>query len=369
MVSTETIHGTFTVPILDDEIPLDPSMRPYMVPPMPKATTPLAFPLKDFRSQVFQTLSGGDYTPERAFLNTHGFTAVKHNSSFLNTGNISDTCSVQESYYPEIASLVKDVVGCKEVIVMNSAVRSGVPPENVKDYIPFKKAPWTKEEEKGMQKNESWHKVAPLQPIRLPHCDSTAMGGRQSLRFWQKELTDAAERYGVLKAEEEVEEKFGLSSTERGDQTEFENLYNDHENVKLGPRYAFYSIWRPLKPVTRDPLALIPWSEVQKNDDFVLWPYENRVPGYKGDWKKELAMLKVKPEALSKIGSEDKGLQFWYISEMQRDEVLFVTMFNTAGLGKGANQEVGCLHGSPDLGEAGYGEARESIEVKCMAFW
>lgn len=271
MGSTGTLHGTFTVPILDDEIPLDPSIRPYMAPPMPKATTPLTFPLRDFRSQVFQTLHGGDYKPERSFLNTHGFTAVKHDSSFLKTGNVSDTSSVQKSYYPETASLVKDVVGCKEVIIMNSAVRGGAPPENVKDYIPFKKAPWTKEEEKGMQKNESWHKAAPLQPTRLPHCDSTAMGGRQSLRSWQKEPTDAAEQYGVLKAEEEVEEKCGMSSTERGDQVKLENLYNDHENGKLGPRYAFYSIWRPLKPCTRDPLALFSWSEVQKNDDFVGW--------------------------------------------------------------------------------------------------
>lgn len=226
----------------------------------------------------------------------------------------------------------------------------------------------TKEEQANINMTKAYHKPgAPLQPIRIPHCDSTALGGRQSVRGWMKDLTDLANQTQIIATEEAICADAGLQAKDKRDRHAFEDKYNDHVSGKLGPRYAAFSIWRPLKQVTRDPLAMASWNQASNSPGLVIEPYNNRVQGYEGDWIKELAFLKVRPEAVEEAG--DSGLKFYYVSNMQPHEVLFVKLFDTAGLGKDASEDVGCLHGSPDLGEAAYGDPRESVEVRCMAFW
>lgn len=366
-IESETVptRCTFMVPVYDGEPHSDPSTRAYMAPPMPTRTEHITFPLVDVRSQVLNCESGGDYSKDEEFMASHGFTAVKHTSAIQDGSRFHDVETMTNVYYREVEELVKHVTGCKEVVMNFSACRGGTAPKTVADQKAL--LPNNRDERNSIKMTESWHQPTLGQPIRLPHCDSTALGGRQSLRLWQRELTDAANRANVITREDEIGSRGDLSATTRESREAFEEKYNDHAHAKLGPRYASFSIWRPIKPITRDPLAVVPWSEAMHHPEMVVEPYDNRNQGYNGDWTRELAMLKIRPECVDK--TNDQRLKFYYVSEMQPDEVLFVKMFDTAGLGTDAKEEVGCLHGSPDLGEAGYGDARESVEVRCIAFW
>lgn len=353
--------GTFIVPIFDGEPHSDPFTRPYGAPPKPKASASITVPLVDFRSQVFNAASGGDYSQDEAFMRSHGFTAVKHTSSITHISGFRDADTMKDVYYNEVEDLVKHVTGCKTVVINASTCRGGPPPTNLEETNAFKQGMLTKYQQGQIDMKKTFHKPGPpLQPIRMPHCDSTALGGRQTVRSMKEEVTKIAEKCGIIDAEDAI----GLDAEGKDDLSPFEEKYNEGN---LGPRYAAFSIWRPMKTVTRDPLAMTPWSHASQRSDFVVEPYDNRVPGYKGDWKKEFAMLKVRPEAVA--SGNEKDLSFFYVSNMEPDEVLFVKLFDTAGLGSRACEEVGCLHGSPDLGDVAYGEDRESVEVRCLAFW
>lgn len=115
--------GTFTVPILDDEPHSDPSTRAYMAPPKPKATSQITFPLVDFRGDVFNASSGGDYSRDEAFMRSHGFTAVNHTSCIKDMEGFPDADTMRDVYYAEVEDLVKEVTGCKSVFITNSKCR------------------------------------------------------------------------------------------------------------------------------------------------------------------------------------------------------------------------------------------------------
>ena len=354
--------GTFTVPVLDNEPHTDPSTRPYMIPPKPKETVKLHFPLVDFREKVLSRDAIPDYDKAQTFMTNHGFTAVHHTSKLQNRDDFEDPDSLKDVYYPEVEELVKRVTGCTNVCITNSTCRGGIPPPDFLESVTWKGHKDVEDSPKdNLMAQKGWHKPTPGQPIRIPHCDSTALGGRGSVRHWMKEMTNLASKHGILEHEDSICQQAGVKADEEASCKFIEDAYNDG---KLGPRYAVFSIWRPLRPVTRDPLAMTPWSAVSKHSDFVIEPYMNRMQGVKGDWKKNLAMLKVKPSAAAL-----ERPKFYFVDHMQTNEVLFVKMFDTAGFGEDATQELGCLHGSPDLGDAGYGDPRESIEVRCMAFW
>ena len=57
----------------------------------------------------------------------------------------------------------------------------------------------------------------------------------------------------------------------------------------LGPRYAAYSVWRPLKVVRRDPLIVAEWRSIDPVD-FV--PFKHRIPTADGEFRSEAYMIK-----------------------------------------------------------------------------
>lgn len=308
-----------------------------MAPPKPDETVQLSFPLIDFRSEVLS--SSSDYTNDSAFMSRHGFTAVKHKSAITDCTGFQKPETLREIYYPEVEDLVKRVTGCKTVVVTNSTCRGGNPPAapDGSDIAAYKGA---RDAENVASMGKAWHRPVIGQPIRLPHCDSTALGGRQSVRAWMTNLTECAAKAGILGHEDGLCNAAGVDPRDEASCDVIDKAYNDHGSGQLGPRYAVFSIWRPIAEVTRDPLALTPWSDAITSDDFVVEPYLNRVQGIQGDWLKELAMLKVKPDVLER--KHEPNLKWYHVSNMQPDEVLFVKMFDTAGLGESTGEELGC---------------------------
>ncbi|KAK0868513.1 hypothetical protein LTS02_003588 [Friedmanniomyces endolithicus] len=344
------LRGTFTVPI-DDEVQSDPWTREYYAPPWPEKTVKVSFPLLSFRETVFGSQNEAiDNASAQRFLHDNGFTAIKHRSALHShpsgTSIFQDQHAMDTIYCPEIALLVQRLTGCKKAFTVTHRVR-------------------------GVSASTNAANVA--KPLRIPHNDTTPLGTRQAIRYSRHDLRDAAEEAGILAVEQALyESTHGVKAVDKESQA-FEELYNF---PVPGPRYATYTVWRPLKLVTRDPLVMVPRREIETDPDLVLWRYDNRVPGPDGDWLRQLEMVKIGKETVALRGPLDgdqvieaAGPTWRYLPDQQPDEVLVVQLSDTASLGPDATVGGGTAHASPDLGDAGYGDARESVEVRVIAIW
>ncbi|EME79968.1 uncharacterized protein MYCFIDRAFT_77772 [Pseudocercospora fijiensis CIRAD86] len=356
MGSTEeeaTIYGEFMHPIITSETKnSDPWQRNYNAPPPLKPLVPRTYPLHDIRPKLAST------SPEQ-LLQSHGFGVVKHNSTFLAQLNGEDLSpsAISETYHPEILHLVKKTLGCKEVFIVGSVFRQGKrAPETY--HLPTERKSISQAPQHKLATQSNLQLAA---PVRVPHMDSTPLGARQTIRFEKKEIYEVAKRSGIFEAENEI---FADPVTKDSDQAIAERY--------AGPRYAAYSIWRPLRKVGRDPLALAPRGKgemMTTGEDFVHYFYENRIRGdgeLRGDFLKEYTMLGVKDGEVRR----GKGIQWFYVSEQEPDEVLFVKLFDSFALGPDAKHAAAPWHGSPEIGDAATSdEPRESIDIRVVAFW
>ena len=376
-----SVVGTFTIPIYDDGQD-DPFQRPYLVAPKPSRTINRSYPLINFRNDVFCNVDHDslDQTSESArFLTKHGFTAVRHRSKLLDPPHervdFDSVEKMDEIYYPEVEEIVKKLTGCKHIFITNSALRG---PSNAESHKSVNNDASREHNLSNMSSEyldleKPMHKVAPSPPTRIPHMDYTPLGARRAVRFWRNDIHKAAVKAGVIDAEDKICARRSLKATDGASDGVVAAEYN--ASGSLGPRYAAYSIWRPLKKVTRDPLVMARWREINgADDDVVMWQYEIRNPGRQGDWCRELEMLRV-PGGIDLPNEEINGAvdagrtQWYYLPDQNPDEVLVIKLFDSAALGESVNEAGGAVHGSPDIGEAAYGDARESVEVRLLAFW
>ncbi|TKA80745.1 hypothetical protein B0A55_02684 [Friedmanniomyces simplex] len=290
-----------------------------------------------------------DMAKAKRFLRDNGFTAIKHrllHNQASGTLIFQDAELMDNVYCPEIATLVKCLTGCKQVFSVTHRVR-GVEGAAL---VP------------GLAK-----------PIRIPRNDTTPLGTRQALRYSHHDLRDAAEEAGIFAAEEGLyRATLGVKALNTVSQA-FEELYN---TPKVGPRYATYPVWRPLKPVTRDPLAMVRQRDVEEHPDLVFWRYDIKVPGPDGYWIRQLEMVKLRKETVpssARLNADEvveaNGPTWHYLPDQLPDEVFVVQLSDTALPGTGATVAGGTAHGSPDLGDAGSGGARESVKVRVIAIW
>jgi hypothetical protein len=112
-------------------------------------------------------------------------------------------------------------------------------------------------------------------------------------------------------------------------------------------RWAVLSIWRPLRTITRDPLAM---GDKQTVPDAFLTEVELT---HQDGAKHGLWQMKYKPDA-----------KFYYLSQMEPHEVVAIKLFDT--------KEDGRARGTPHTAfqtAQDYGPPRNSIETRCMVFW
>ena len=368
----------------------DPWKRNYFAPPKFGQLQPRTAQLIDVRPELSRT----DYSPLQ-LLQTHGFGIVQHESKLLSQhvgdGGIEDVSPalVKDLYQPEMVQLIKSTLGATHVFVMVSALRQGkdapeeykVPTQvNVKTTS-SSSTPFTKQGENQNAPAASagntavMPTVAVAKPVRVPHLDFTPLGARQTIRFQQQDIHDAAA--AVIAAEDAICVAQKVDATSSASNLVIAENYNNHDQGTLGPRYAAFSIWRPLRKVERDPLTLSPRRESQvdgKHPDKVYWPYLNKVPGTTelgGDYLKEYATLGVRSEE-APPGAQKKdgeGSEWYYISEQQPNEVLFVKLFDSASLGPNSEYMGPPWHASPEIGDIHGNAARESLELRVLVIW
>lgn len=119
------IVGQFMLPFIkEDSKNNDPWQRNYGQPPttITSDLVPRDYPLIDARSVL-------GYNSTTDLLQSHGFGVVKHHSAFIDKLHSSDgelpDQAIEQMYYPEMEQLVKDTIGAKRVVIMNSSVRQG----------------------------------------------------------------------------------------------------------------------------------------------------------------------------------------------------------------------------------------------------
>ncbi len=137
--------------------------------------------------------------------------------------------------------------------------------------------------------------------------------------------------------------------TDRSAPQRVRDILGDEAEARLGGRYAFYNVWRPVtRPVQTAPLCLCDARSVAADD---LVPTERRAPGRVG----EIYQLAYNPEQ-----------RWFYFPQMQLDEALLLKVFDSATDGRARFAPHGAF---TDPTAAADAPPRESIETRTMAFF
>ncbi|KFY72577.1 hypothetical protein V499_07290 [Pseudogymnoascus sp. VKM F-103] len=375
------IHGKFNLFVIDAGVDdADAWQRPYLTTPLFRKFVNRSFPLIDIRPNI----SSPGYNPAD-LLKSHGFGVLNQKSALFDPSNahlsIDDEELLHETYYPEICDLLTKTTGAKHIFVTHSFVRKSRPRGITRPNPPniARRAGSNNHADANFRGTVNHHDNATnvpkhipagagVGPARLPHLDYTPLSARQCIRFYRQDIEQQARESGVIGAEDGICADLPFPATSAEANSVIAERYNRGE---LGPRYAAYSVWRPLKTVQRDPLCIAP----RRTDtgELVEYPYDLRVPGNAGlggDFLREVALLGVQGEDVGVGSAVDAGaLNWYYVSKQTREEVLVIKFFDSAALGRGEEEAEAPWHGSPDIGDVCGEEARESIEVRVIAFW
>ena len=373
-----------------------PSKEAYLLPPLSEFGDVLTLPLTDMKP----SLDLGDESPYK--LSVHAFTARRHHSA-LNAAPYDRTSwnnehLLREIYFPEVQALVQKVTGCKKVVVSAAVLRDEVYNESdpasapqtedpSKDHVPELFPP--------IVGNSMTDGICPAPKV---HLDLSPKGARYHIRKYHREVASAAER--VIKEENRL-----LESGVQWD--DLKDFYRGKQKGDNGiPRFALFSIWRPLKTVHRDPLALSSCASFPESDYVPtgqLEPMDHRIPYHLSRIiDPNTPNLNVANEqqvqdvtfhedngtyqshgylAYGPRDEERKAHDWHFISEQQPSDVLIIQLFDNEmeaharapqeGANKMSNLGVGgAIHSAFELdGQDIESEARESIEVRCAAFW
>ena len=322
----------------EPDISGDPMKKGYLEGYGDKSITYSVLPLHNFREDVFSE-------SPRISLETHAFTAVKHNTALLSPTHEGDPFMdpemIEKIYVPELEEMIRTVTGARKIIVIRSALRSqksGPDVPKVESLSPDANKPTTHSDINSylasLDLTKPTYKVlgrGKVTPVRDAHCDYSLRGIRSEIRQGRHDIKFEAE--DIIAAE---------------DQTPEDGRYE-------GRRYAVYSVWRPLKPVARDPLAKCDPSSI--NEQSIL---ENGLkrPGINGPYLSNTYNLS---------GEQSERQKWYWLKDQQPDEVLILQFFDSHAKQEG--RPFGVFHASPELIGVDNVDHRESFEVRCIAFW
>ncbi|KAI8960793.1 hypothetical protein F5Y11DRAFT_358163 [Daldinia sp. FL1419] len=243
--------------------------------------------VKNERPHISQQTIIHDVTGEedKYTLDSHGFQFLHHESTTKSLQDFQDEEHVKNEYYPESTQLLKQVTGASRVFLFDHKTRCG--PSN-------------------------WHKLgkgnrSSRGPLLRAHVDQSYAGAELVLRRWFPE--------------------------------EAESL--------LTRRYQIINIWRPIRPVLKDPLAVADGSSIPDADlvaASIIYPSDRDET-----WT-------ILPRATHR----------WYYKHAQRpDDVLLIKCFDSSE-GVPARRAPHSAFEDPEYKD---GEARESIEARALVFY
>ncbi|KIX94929.1 uncharacterized protein Z520_09239 [Fonsecaea multimorphosa CBS 102226] len=302
------------------------SERSLFSSPAPHNLREEKLPLHDYRSST--TLAKG-----AEGLHKHGFTVVEHHvdpSAWATERDVLDT------YIPVVQDLVKSVTGCKTAIVNNVAFRRKLANKYDANKMFFHPRDGELDKVIGALPSDR-PMVSPqeadksLEPARAMHVDYTLKGLRDTIKHCRADMVEAGAE--AIRAHEAGESR--------------------------GPRVAAYSVWRPLKTVKRDPIAVLDWKSPGNIQDD-LHAFDYRAKGYQGEYLLEAYTIS-RPTNLD-------DHKWYYVSEQKPHEVMMIKFADTDSV---HDKDIAAAggHGSPFVVGTEDEEPRESIEARVIAFW
>ncbi|KAL4728690.1 Oxidoreductase chry3 [Fusarium chlamydosporum] len=373
-----------------------PSREAYLLPSLSEFGDVVTLPLTDLRP----SLELGEDSPYK--LQVHGFTARRHPSVLhaapYDPASWNNEKLLRDIYFPEVENFVLNLTGCRKAVVSAAVVRNRL----------YSEGDGTSAGEPGAgtdtQLSEEGDTSQPFPPIfgnsvndgvcpaPKVHLDCTPTGARYHIRQYHREVALAAER--VIEAENCL-----LHSGVR-----WCDLKDHYWGTKEGnggiPRFSLFSIWRPLKTVHRDPLALssatsFPASDYVPSDQ--REPTDHRIPAHlrriidpsiptsdSVDKSHQKGDCTYQTESYLAYAPQDtaSACHGWhYISGQQPSDVLVIQLFDNemeadvrapleGGKGKSDLGVGGAIHSAFELVDQDKNaEPRESIEVRVAAFW
>ncbi|KAF7185376.1 Hydroxylase/desaturase asaB [Pseudocercospora fuligena] len=248
-------------------------------------------------------------------LDTHGFAFEKHSTTFTDW---TDEEKVQKEYWPQVAAFLKELTGASAVYIFSNVLRSQSTQE-------------VEEKLRGLPDD------APLvvqSPARFAHIDQSYTGA-----WWTIDNLCARDPEAVA---------FGVPTKTKNS------------------RWAIINVWRPLKPVNREPLAVCDARSVREEDLQEITFSLDRTKADTGagytDVSTESAP-KQRPSKLWEVKPNPAHKWFWP-NKQEPDEVLCIKCFDSRMDGRARRAPHTAIVTPWDEGPA-----RQSIEVRCLVFW
>ncbi|MCJ1307248.1 hypothetical protein MMC25_000894 [Agyrium rufum] len=224
-------------------------------------------------------------------LETSGFQFVNHETI---EKEFRDDESIKRDYYPEIENLVKELTGASDVRIHDHTIRREANNEKATSYD-SKAAKATRQQG----------------PVRRVHIDQSYTAAPDVVR---RHCPDEAEQL-------------------------------------LAGRFQIINVWRPIKPIYRDPLAVV---DARTTDAEDLMPveliYPNRTSG-------SFTVKPGKPE-----GQEQH--KWYYLYGQQPQELLMFKCYDSKTDGRPRGVPHSAFTNEEEAGK----ESRESVEVRCLVF-
>lgn len=304
-------------------------------------------------------------------LATHGFSALHHPTTLhgapYDLTSWKDPALLAQHYVPETEAMLKRLIGCRTVVTETLLLRSTLWTESDalaqhaghgSDTSNTPAEQSTVEQQQQQESEEK--KLSDLEtgfpqyigfnmshggasPAPKIHIDFAPSGARLHIRNYHPVMTVAAG--DIITAEDGVVAAGG-------------NLAADYD----GPRWALYSIWRPLKRVQRDPLALGDPRTFEDGDYVscnIRMPYLGR-EGVEG----------MAHDSESYVARWNEGQRWYWVKDQEPEEVLVIGLWDSGFEEPGKLGFGGTFHSSVDLeGAEQQEEPRESLELRCLAIW
>ncbi|KAI1410246.1 hypothetical protein F5Y13DRAFT_202373 [Hypoxylon sp. FL1857] len=243
--------------------------------------------VKNERPHTPQQVVVHDVTGEEEMyaLDSHGFQFLQHESKLKYLQEFQDEEVVKTEYYPESIQLLKEVTGASRIFIFDHKTRCGP---------------------------SDWHKLgkgnrSSRGPLLRAHVDQSYDGAELVLRRW----------------------------------------FPDEADELVKRRYQIINIWRPIRPVAKDPLCVADATSIPDSDlvaASIIYPRDRDET-----WT-------IKPRSTHK----------WYFKYAQKpDEVLLIKCFDS-------DESVPARrapHSAFEDPEQKDRESRESIETRALVFY
>ncbi|KAI0174334.1 hypothetical protein BJ166DRAFT_511863 [Pestalotiopsis sp. NC0098] len=358
----------------------------YHLPPLSDFNDPVTLPVTDIRPSLAQ----GDASSFK--LASHGFTARREPSELHSAPHKVESWYhaelIKSVYMPEVEAMIKRITGCKTAIVESAVLRNNVHTEVDSHSKEHSGADFKADEAGPCPRMIGFSNAGGASPAPKVHLDFSPLGARQHIRKYHRVLALATEQ--VIEAENKL-----LKSGVRWEELKLH--YGNEDEAETGiPRFALFSVWRSLKTVRRDPLAVascatFPTSDyvavdlVQPSGRFIpphlsqIIDPENPQAGGSGDDNAEdEAPTHLSNSYLAYEPSGGNSHDWHFISNQEPEDVLIIQLFdNEMEALEAAKQENksepsvgGVIHSAFELqGQDDSAEARESLEVRVVAIW